>query len=167
MVQVMNLLQVVVNSAASKLECQTQSEQATDDSQNLPANEASGDPTLLEQNSNQEDKGHSAEVTTSDGKKCINTYDIFLQLPQSDLHNLCSLLGYEGYLHYVLSFSYLLLLPKIFCTYWYLVKQFLLWWLVYLAVCIHLIAISFFHPLEFLVVYHFGINLIEISVFHP
>ncbi|RVW50069.1 E3 ubiquitin-protein ligase UPL1 [Vitis vinifera] len=70
--QVMNLLQVVVNSAASKLECQTQSEQATDDSQNLPANEA------------------------SDGKKCINTYDIFLQLPQSDLHNLCSLLGYEG-----------------------------------------------------------------------
>ncbi|CBI39752.3 unnamed protein product, partial [Vitis vinifera] len=94
--QVMNLLQVVVNSAASKLECQTQSEQATDDSQNLPANEASGDPTLLEQNSNQEDKGHSAELSTSDGKKCINTYDIFLQLPQSDLHNLCSLLGYEG-----------------------------------------------------------------------
>lgn len=98
MVQVMNLLQVVVNSAASKLECQTQSEQATDDSQNLPANEeASGDPTLLEQNSNQEDKSHSAELSTSDGKKCINIYDIFLQLPQSALHNLCSLLGQEGY----------------------------------------------------------------------
>ena len=121
MVQVMNLLQVVVNSAASKLECQTQAEQAADDSQNLPANEASGDPTLLGQNSDQKDKSHSAELSTSDGKKRINTYDIFLQLPQSDLHNLCSLLGHEGYLHYVLSFSYLLLLPKFFCIIWFAV----------------------------------------------
>lgn len=110
----MNLLQVVVNSAASKLECQTRSEQATDDPQNLPANEASGDPILLGQHSNQEDESHSAELSASDGKRCINTYDIFLQLPQSDLHNLCSLLGHEGYLHYVLSFSFLMLLPKFF-----------------------------------------------------
>lgn len=92
--QVMGLLQVLVYNAASKLDYQrSHSEQPAADSQNQGGNEASGDakkdPLLSE--SNQEDI-----TPISDGKKTVNLYNIFLKLPDSDLHNLCSLLGREG-----------------------------------------------------------------------
>ncbi|EXB36051.1 E3 ubiquitin-protein ligase UPL1 [Morus notabilis] len=97
--QVMGLLQVVVYNAATKLECQIQLDKETQNSQDLSTNEVSEDkkdPTASETENNQEDKRIGGESSSSDGKKSSETYDIFLQLPQSDLRNLCSLLGREG-----------------------------------------------------------------------
>ncbi|XP_027346077.1 E3 ubiquitin-protein ligase UPL1-like isoform X2 [Abrus precatorius] len=98
--QVMGLIQVVVDTAASKLESQLQSEKGTANTQNLSANEATGntekDTPLVELDSNQQDKHADINPCHSDGKKNVDMYNIFLQLPQSDLRNLCSLLGREG-----------------------------------------------------------------------
>ena len=55
------------------------------------------DPAVSEKESNPEDKNIGAESSSSGGKKSIDICNIFLQLPQTDLHNLCSLLGCEGY----------------------------------------------------------------------
>ena len=99
--QVMSLIQVVVETAASKLESQSQSEKGTANTQNLSVNEASDniekDPPLVESDSNQQDKHGDINPSHSDGKKNVDMYNIFSQLPQSDLRNLCSLLGREGY----------------------------------------------------------------------
>lgn len=101
--QVVGLLQVVVYTAASKLENWSLSDLAVDksNSQNLLTNEASGDahkdPPFSEPESNQEDKRTNAESSASNGNRNVNLYNIFLQLPESDLRNLCSLLGREGY----------------------------------------------------------------------
>uniref|UniRef100_A0A5B6YM25 HECT-type E3 ubiquitin transferase n=1 Tax=Davidia involucrata TaxID=16924 RepID=A0A5B6YM25_DAVIN len=98
--QVMGLLRVIVHTAASKLDSQSHSEQATASSQNMSGNGAASgvqkDPPLSEVESNHDDRKASAELLSSDGKRSVNMYNIFLQLPQSDLHNLCSLLGHEG-----------------------------------------------------------------------
>ncbi|OVA20116.1 Ubiquitin-associated domain/translation elongation factor EF-Ts [Macleaya cordata] len=99
--QVMGLLQVVVNKAALKVEYQTHSGQPAANSQAQPVNGGSDDiqhnPPIVEQDSNQElNKSTSGEVSTLDGKKTVNPYDIFLQLPESDLRNLCRLLAHEG-----------------------------------------------------------------------
>ena len=107
MVQVMGLLQVVVNTAASKLNRQTQSELASASSQNLSGNEAASDvpkdSPSLDVESNQADKSGGDGVSISDGQRSNKMYDIILQLPQPDLHNLSSLLGHEGYYLYFLS----------------------------------------------------------------
>ncbi|KAA8527075.1 hypothetical protein F0562_008696 [Nyssa sinensis] len=98
--QVMGLLKVIVNTAASKLDSQSHSERATASSQNLSGNEAASgvqkDPPLSEMATDHDDRRASTELVSSDGKRSVNMYNIFLQLPQSDLHNLCSLLGHEG-----------------------------------------------------------------------
>ena len=54
-------------------------------------------PAVSEKESNPEDKSIGAELSSSSGKKSIDIYNIFLQLLQTDLRNLCSLLGREGY----------------------------------------------------------------------
>eukprot|EP00258_Populus_trichocarpa_P029676 XP_024445695.1 E3 ubiquitin-protein ligase UPL1 isoform X3 [Populus trichocarpa] len=97
--QVMGLLQVVVFMAASKLESQAQSGQARETSQKQTVGEASSDvpsvpPVVAE--SSEEDKAASAGLSVSDGKRSIDASSVFLQLPQADLRNLCSLLGREG-----------------------------------------------------------------------
>ncbi|KAA8523540.1 hypothetical protein F0562_009963 [Nyssa sinensis] len=98
--QVMGLLKVIIYAAASKLDTPSPSEEAAASSQNLSGNEAASgvqkDPSLLEVESNHDDKRPSSELSSSEGKRSINTYNIFLQLAQSDLHNLCRLLGHEG-----------------------------------------------------------------------
>lgn len=91
--QAMGLIQVVVDTAASKFESQSKSEKAKANAQNLSVNEAEKD--LLD--SNQQDKHADTNPCHSDAKKKVDMYYIFLQLPQSDLRNLCSLLGREGY----------------------------------------------------------------------
>lgn len=100
-VQVMGLLQVIVYTAASKFECRSQSEPATENSQKPLIDEASGDaqkdPPSAEPASSQEDKNAGDKSSTSDGKRSMDICDIFLHLPQCDLRNLCSLLGREGY----------------------------------------------------------------------
>ncbi|KAE9610601.1 putative aminoacyltransferase, E1 ubiquitin-activating enzyme [Lupinus albus] len=99
--QVMGLIQVVVDNAASELESQSQSEKEMVNTQDLLVNEASGnitqDPPLaktetLEIVLNEQNK--LADINHYDGKK--KEYNIFLQLPQFDLRNVCTLLGREG-----------------------------------------------------------------------
>lgn len=101
--QVMGLIQVVIYSAASKLEARSFTESAVeslDDPQNPPANEASDgvqkDASSSEPEPGQNDNLANAESSASDKKKDVDLYDIFLQLPQPDLSHLCSLLGREG-----------------------------------------------------------------------
>jgi E3 ubiquitin-protein ligase HUWE1 len=93
----MGLIQVIVDTAASKLESQSQSEKAIADTQNLSVDEAEKDPPLVELDSNQQDKHADTKPCHSNGKKNVDMYNVFLQLPQSDLRNVCSLLGREGY----------------------------------------------------------------------
>ena len=99
MLQVMSLLQVVVYTASSKLEHQSRSEQGTGNPLILPVNEGSGgvskDPALPEADSKQENS--DAAGSTSGGKRSHDIRNIFLQLPESVLCNLCALLGCEGY----------------------------------------------------------------------
>ncbi|XP_023540404.1 E3 ubiquitin-protein ligase UPL1-like isoform X1 [Cucurbita pepo subsp. pepo] len=96
--QVMSLLQVVVYTASSKLEHQSRSEQGTGNPLILPVNEGSGgvskDPALPEADSKQENS--DAAGSTSGGKRSHDIRNIFLQLPESVLCNLCALLGCEG-----------------------------------------------------------------------
>ncbi|XVE96691.1 hypothetical protein REPUB_Repub02eG0244500 [Reevesia pubescens] len=100
--QVVGLLQVVVYTAASKLVSRSLPDLAVDNSnsQNVLTTEASGDahkdPPLSEAESNQEDKRTNAESSASKSHRNMDLYTIFLQLPESDLRNLCSLLGREG-----------------------------------------------------------------------
>lgn len=114
-VQVIGLLQVVVYNAATKLECQTNLDKEPQDSENPSTNEVSEDkkdPAVSDPDPKQEDKRIGGESSSSDGKKSIDIYNIFLQLPQSDLCNLCSLLGREGY---CLSFFYCLFFTIFTC----------------------------------------------------
>ncbi|CAI9787771.1 unnamed protein product [Fraxinus pennsylvanica] len=98
--QVMGLLQVVVYAAASKLDFQSHSEETAAPSKNPSSNEIATDvqkdPHLLEIEVNQLEKSSCTSKTMSDDQRNLKTGDIFLLLPQSDLHNLCTLLGQEG-----------------------------------------------------------------------
>lgn len=93
--QIMSLLQVIVYTAASKLENQLPSEPMMENSQKLAVSEAYSE-IRKEIESSQENKNKGAELSVLDGKRNNDIYNIFLQLPQSDLRNLCSLLGNEG-----------------------------------------------------------------------
>jgi len=95
--QVMGLIQVVVDTAAARLEIRSQAKKAIADTQNLSVDEAEKDPPLVELDSNQLDKHDHTKPCHSNVKKNDDIYNIFLQLPQSDLRNVCSLLGREGY----------------------------------------------------------------------
>ncbi|XP_054777632.1 E3 ubiquitin-protein ligase UPL1-like [Prosopis cineraria] len=98
--QVMSLIQVIAVNAASKLESQSQSEKAIAGSHNVAASESSGgfekDPPLVELDSDKQDKHAGMDTCRSNVNKSVDMYNIFLQLPQVDLSNLCSLLGREG-----------------------------------------------------------------------
>ncbi|GFZ12610.1 LOW protein: E3 ubiquitin ligase-like protein [Actinidia rufa] len=92
--QVMDLILVVVCTAASNLDCQFHSGQAAGGDVTMGA--VKKDMPLSKVEANHDDKNGNAGSSTSDGKRGISTYNIFLQLPQADLHNVCSLLGREG-----------------------------------------------------------------------
>ncbi|KAL1366395.1 hypothetical protein HN51_014224 [Arachis hypogaea] len=98
--QVMGLIQVVVDTAASKLESQSVSEKGTVNTQTMPVNEAVNniekDPSSVDSDSNKQDKKDDTNPSHSHGRKNVDMYNIFSQLPQADLRNLCSLLGREG-----------------------------------------------------------------------
>lgn len=121
LVKVMGLLQVVVCNAETKLDCQSQSDKETQNSQNPAADETSEDvkkvPSSMEPAANEDDKCVGAESSTSDGKRSSDTYKIFLQLPQFDLCNLCSLLGREGY--------YSMILCALICSFTFSVVMYL------------------------------------------
>ncbi|XP_071733716.1 E3 ubiquitin-protein ligase UPL1-like [Rutidosis leptorrhynchoides] len=95
--QVMGLLQVVVYTAASKLDSQSRTEQPATSSQvEEAATQPQGDSSSAVAETSQDDKTDSDRLSISNDSKSANLYDIFMKLPQPDLHNLCSLLGHEG-----------------------------------------------------------------------
>ncbi|XP_074367519.1 E3 ubiquitin-protein ligase UPL1-like isoform X2 [Apium graveolens] len=115
--QVMGLLQVVVFAAASKLDCEAHSEPGGASisetfSVKAGVSGVQDSSSVLERESNSsgllqnlvQSEGELAldtiqssdGLTTSVRQKSSNARDIFMQLPQSDLHSLCSLLGHEG-----------------------------------------------------------------------
>ncbi|KAL4185741.1 hypothetical protein AMTRI_Chr10g7440 [Amborella trichopoda] len=99
--QVIGLLQVVVNNAATKVKCQLHSRQVLDGSQSLPDKSAPSDtrkdgPASEQTELKEPEKSSTTNASTSGGKEEVNPYDVLLQLPESDLRNLCSLLAHEG-----------------------------------------------------------------------
>lgn len=101
MLQVLGLIQVIVYGAAARLESQPRAEQEMVDAQMQPEQSADVEETNPNNSNNDnnklQDKSSTAESSSSVGKARVSTYDVFLQLPQPDLRNLCSLLGREGY----------------------------------------------------------------------
>ncbi|KAL8462223.1 hypothetical protein ACS0TY_033325 [Phlomoides rotata] len=98
--QVMGLLQVVVYAAASKVDTQSNAEETAPPSETPSGNETTNDiqkdPHELGIESDPLGQSTSALNSKSDGQRSSRAYDIFLLMPQSDLSNLCGLLGHEG-----------------------------------------------------------------------
>ncbi|KAK9156355.1 hypothetical protein Sjap_003835 [Stephania japonica] len=99
--QVVVLLQEVVRVAASKVACQPNSGVSSADSENVPVNEDPSDnhsdhPAPEPVSNHELEKNVGDKLPEINAKKAINPYDIFLQLPESELRNLCSLLAHEG-----------------------------------------------------------------------
>ncbi|CAH2033422.1 unnamed protein product [Thlaspi arvense] len=90
---VMGLLQVVVYTAASRIEGWSPSSGVPEKSENKPVGEEASSETRKDTEPELVDE---AELSVARRKNCADIYNIFLQLPQSDLRNLCILLGYEG-----------------------------------------------------------------------
>ncbi|CAD5316819.1 unnamed protein product [Arabidopsis thaliana] len=84
---VMGLLQVVVYTAASRIEGWSPSSGVPEKLENKPVGEEASSETQ---------KDAESELSVARRKNCAELCNIFLQLPQSDLCNLCMLLGYEG-----------------------------------------------------------------------
>ncbi|GJV49376.1 E3 ubiquitin protein ligase UPL1-like protein [Tanacetum coccineum] len=92
----MGLLQVVVYTAASKLESQSHTEQPVASSQVQEAiSQPQEDSSSAVAEPKQGDKSATDGLSTSGDPKNVNMNDIFMKLPQTDLHNLCSLLSHE------------------------------------------------------------------------
>lgn len=93
-VQVMSLIQVIVNNAVSKIDCLPPSGQAADGSENQDTQK---DSSTLEQNPGLEkNQSPCLEVPSSGLNNPVSQYDLLLQLPDSDLRNLCTILAHEG-----------------------------------------------------------------------
>lgn len=98
----MSLIQVVVNNAVSRIECQPRSRE-TDNCEAQATNESSN--TTQKESSTSDDNSNptKSEVPCSPGKRTSGPYEILLQLPNSDLRNLCSLLSHEGFVFLSIS----------------------------------------------------------------
>ncbi|CAA7050793.1 unnamed protein product [Microthlaspi erraticum] len=90
---VMGLLQVVVYTAASRIEGWSPSSVVPEKLENKPIGEEASSETRKDAESELVDE---AEISDARRKNRADIYNIFLQLPQSELCNLCILLGYEG-----------------------------------------------------------------------
>lgn len=97
----MGLLQVVVFAAAAKVEFKSSGAETAARTENVSGNETTSDiqkdPHVDEVKSDPLDLSSSALNSKADGQKSDTTRDIFVRIPRQDLHNLCSLLGHEGY----------------------------------------------------------------------
>ncbi|KAL6600606.1 hypothetical protein ACP70R_045406 [Stipagrostis hirtigluma subsp. patula] len=99
--QVMCLLEVVVNNAASKVDCQPGSAQIANSSDVEFAvgaeSETQAEPSTLEQVHIQDsNQSKDVELPASVARQDVNVHDILTQLPDSELHNLCNILALEG-----------------------------------------------------------------------
>lgn len=90
------MLQVVVYTAASRIEGWSPTPAVPEKSENKPVGEEASSDTRKDAESSQENLEDEAELSPARRKNCADIYNIFLQLPQSDLCNLCTLLGYNG-----------------------------------------------------------------------
>ncbi|XP_023632661.1 E3 ubiquitin-protein ligase UPL1 [Capsella rubella] len=90
---VMGLLQVVVYTAASRIQGYSPSSGVPEKSENKLVSEEGSSETQKDAES---DLVGESELSVARRKNCAEIYNIFMQLPQSDLCNLCILLGYEG-----------------------------------------------------------------------
>ncbi|XP_018490001.1 E3 ubiquitin-protein ligase UPL1 isoform X2 [Raphanus sativus] len=91
---VTGLLQVIVYTAASRIEGWSPSSGVPEKSEENPVGEEASSETRKDAESEQVDEAH--ELSVARNKNCADIYKIFMQLPRSDLCNLCLLLGYEG-----------------------------------------------------------------------
>lgn len=99
--QVMCLLEVVVNNAASQIDCPPHSAQITNSSDielvDGTPSQTQVEPSTLEQvhipDNNQR---RDIEVPPSCAKQNDNVHEILTQLPDAELHNLCNILALEG-----------------------------------------------------------------------
>lgn len=95
--QVMGLIQVIVDNAVAKIDCQSQSVLAAGRSEtqadNTPSN-SMRDSTILEQNhDNPSFRNQQPNVV---GKESFSAHNTFLQLPKHVLCNLCCILAHTG-----------------------------------------------------------------------
>ncbi|XP_072964095.1 E3 ubiquitin-protein ligase UPL1-like isoform X2 [Typha angustifolia] len=97
--QVMCLLQVVVNNAVSKFDSLNHSGPVNSETQleNEAPSHIPSDSSTHEQIPNQEvSQSSNSELPSSGAKRSLNLSDILLELPESYLCNLCSILALEG-----------------------------------------------------------------------
>lgn len=95
--QVLGLLKEIVDNPALKLESQSGSEQAINEPQPAEQSEqGQNEKPSLEPELHKECENSNLNLSSSNGRRSISIYDVFLQLPHSDLCNLCCLLGHEG-----------------------------------------------------------------------
>ncbi|XP_062199173.1 E3 ubiquitin-protein ligase UPL1-like isoform X2 [Phragmites australis] len=99
--QVMCLLEVIVNNAASKVDYPPRSAQFANSSDvelvNGAASQAQVEPSTLEQVRVQDNnQSKDVEVPASGARQDANVHDILTELPDAELHNLCSILALEG-----------------------------------------------------------------------
>ncbi|PWA58618.1 HECT-like protein [Artemisia annua] len=91
--KVMGLLEVVVYIAASSPVSQSHSEEPVDSSQAQEAiSKPQEDSSSAVAGPKQDDKSVTDNFSTLDDPKKVNVNNIFMKLPETDLHNLCSLL---------------------------------------------------------------------------
>uniref|UniRef100_A0A7N0U1T4 HECT-type E3 ubiquitin transferase n=2 Tax=Kalanchoe fedtschenkoi TaxID=63787 RepID=A0A7N0U1T4_KALFE len=90
--QLMGLIQVVVSSASTKLESQSEAGQCQTTA--TESNGAQGDsaPEVSDPNTK---NGQTEEISLKDKVSTVDIRNIFLQLPHTDMRNLCSLLSHE------------------------------------------------------------------------
>ncbi|CAM8937305.1 unnamed protein product [Rhodiola kirilowii] len=95
--QLMGLIQVIVSNASSKIDPTSQTGQTSSKHQTtaVKSNSAQGDlpPEVADPNTN---NGPIEDVSLKEKVRNTEIHNIFLQLPHSDMRNLCSLLSYEG-----------------------------------------------------------------------
>ncbi|XP_040383322.1 E3 ubiquitin-protein ligase UPL1-like isoform X1 [Oryza brachyantha] len=97
--QLMCLLEVVVNNAASNVDYLPHSGQMvnTAGDENGAPIDTHGEPSTLEQVPIEENSQSKDVVVPASGpKQSVNVHDILTQLPDSELHNLCNILALEG-----------------------------------------------------------------------
>ncbi|PKA67035.1 E3 ubiquitin-protein ligase UPL1 [Apostasia shenzhenica] len=98
--QVMALIQVIIDNAVTKIDCDSHPALVSNSSgtqiDTVPS-DSLRDSAIVEQNPDKEAHPCLSNPQTSVvGKKSISPYGIFLQLPKTDLCNLCSILAHSG-----------------------------------------------------------------------
>lgn len=93
----MGLIQVVVSNASSKLDKKSQTAQVPKENQTAVVASSAQEDSSTELSEPNAQNGQPGDVSPKDKVGSVDIRSIFLQLPHSDLHNICSLLSCDGY----------------------------------------------------------------------